>query len=142
MSRSAERIRTDMQQLRCEIADDMEDVRESAREMTDWRSYVQRYPLVIVGAAAAAGYLLIPNRVGVVSPDIETLVKLAERNLSVVQEDAKSHAKTGLAATLLTLVGGAAVRAGVALAGRQLSKLVRDASRSPEQCLNETERFG
>ncbi|MEO8495751.1 MAG: hypothetical protein ABI614_11815 [Planctomycetota bacterium] len=132
MTRSAETIRKDMQHLRCEIADDMKDVRESARQMTDWRSYVQRYPLVSVGVAAAAGYLLIPNRAGAISPDVDTLLKLAKRNRLVVQDDVKSQAKTGLAATLLTLAGGAAVRAGVALAGQYLGKYVNELSHPPE----------
>lgn len=131
MTRSAETIRKDMQHLRCEIADDIEEVRASARQMTDWRSYVQRYPLVSVGMAMAAGYLIMPKRLEVMSPDVETLLKLAKHNKLVVQNDVKSRAKTGLAATLLELVGGAAVRAGVALAGQRLSKLVSDTSRSP-----------
>lgn len=49
MNRSAETIRKEMQCVRREIADDVQDVVESTRQMTDWHSYVNRYPLVCVG---------------------------------------------------------------------------------------------
>ena len=34
----------------------------SARALTDWRHHVQAHPWILLGAAAVAGYLLVPRR--------------------------------------------------------------------------------
>jgi hypothetical protein len=44
-----------MQQLRCEIDGDMEDMAESARTMVDWKHYVKTYPLGVLGDGCRVG---------------------------------------------------------------------------------------
>jgi len=122
-----------MNQVRREIADDMEDVVESARQMTDWRSYVNRYPLACAGAAALVGFILVPKRVEVVSPDVNTLLRMAKRNKLVVQTNAKAQAKTGLVGTLAGLAGSALVRGAMHLASQQVGKAVSEASQRTSQ---------
>ena len=58
----AESVRARMQQLRCEIDEDMEDMAASARSMVDWKHYVKTYPWVCLGAAVALGFLIVPKR--------------------------------------------------------------------------------
>lgn len=130
MTRPAETIREEMQHLRCEISDGMDDVVESARQMADWRCYVKRYPLAFVGAAAVAGFVMVPKRVERIEPDAKTLIKLAKRNELVVRSKPESQA--GLATTLISLVAGAALRAAVGLAGQHLRKVVSEVSRPAE----------
>lgn len=132
MTRPAATIREEMQHVRCEIADDMDDVVESARQMADWRCYVKRYPLAFVGAAAVAGFVMVPKRVERIEPNVETLLKLAKRNGLVVKSAPESSVNSGLAKTLIGLVGGAALRYGVALAGQHLQKFVSEVPRPPE----------
>ena len=52
----AESVRARMQQLRCEIDGDMEDMAASVRSMVDWKHYVKTYPWVCLGAAVALGF--------------------------------------------------------------------------------------
>ncbi|TWT91099.1 hypothetical protein Mal64_14980 [Pseudobythopirellula maris] len=58
----AEAIRLRMQDVRRQLHDDVVVVREQVSDAFDWRTYVERYPLVTVGAAAALGYFLMPKR--------------------------------------------------------------------------------
>lgn len=123
MSRSAETIRKEMQHVRREIADDMHDVVESTRQMTNWRSYVNRYPLVCLGAAAAVGFMIVPKRVEIVSPDVDALLRLAKKNKLVVNNEPTAQAKSGFAGAMLGLVGNAVLRAGIAYVGQNLGKV-------------------
>lgn len=123
MPRTPDEICGEMKSLRREIAEDMGEVAESTRELTDWRLYVKRYPWVCVGVAALAGFVAVPKRVEIRSPDVETLRSLAKQNQLVVKQDAKAQAKTGLTGTMLTLLANAAVRGVIAYAGQNLGKL-------------------
>ncbi len=44
-----------MQQLRCEIDGDMEDMAASARTMVDWKHYVKTYPVGVFGGGGRVG---------------------------------------------------------------------------------------
>lgn len=121
-------IRTEMQHVRRDIADDMEDVVESTRQMTDWHSYVNRYPLLCLGAVAAVGFIVVPKRVEIMSPDADTLLRLAKKNKLVVENAPKAQAKSGLAGTLLGLVGSAVLRAGIAYAGQNVGKVLGESA--------------
>ncbi|HRX77978.1 MAG: hypothetical protein H6821_16640 [Planctomycetaceae bacterium] len=127
MNRSAETIRKEMQCVRREIADDVQDVVESTRQMTDWHSYVNRYPLVCVGAAAVVGFLLVPKRVEIMSPDEDTLLRLAKKSKLVVKNAPQSQAKSGLAGTMIGLLGNAVLRAGIAYVGQNIGKVAGEA---------------
>ena len=74
-----------MQQLRCEIDGDMEDMAASARTMVDWKHYVKTYPWVCLGAAAALGFLIVPKRSRAIRPDVATLTELAKTGHLVVK---------------------------------------------------------
>ncbi|GIX00452.1 MAG: hypothetical protein KatS3mg111_3784 [Pirellulaceae bacterium] len=123
MSERAEKIRAEMRSLRRDFVESAEELTISTREMTDWRTYVQRYPWLSIGACAALGYLLVPKRVEVVSPDVTTLMKMAKRHKLVVEPQPKAAAKTGVAATVLGLLGNAVFRAGLSYLGQQVGKV-------------------
>ena len=125
MSRNPDQICSDMKLLRREIAEDMDDVAESTRELTDWKVYVKRYPWVCIGAAALVGFVAVPKRVEIQSPDVATLQKLAKKNQLVVNQDAKAQAKTGLSGTVLTLLANAAIRGAIAYAGQNLGSFLQ-----------------
>ena len=128
MTRNPDQICSDMKALRREIAEDIDEVAESTRELTDWKLYVKSYPWICVGVAALAGYVAVPMRVEIRTPDVETLQKLAKRNQLVVKQDAKAQARSGLAGTMLTLLANAAVRGVIAYAGQNLGKLANQQS--------------
>ena len=66
-------IRQRMEEVRCDLDEDVQEIVEGARDMGDWRSYVRSYPWVCLGAAAVAGYLIVPRR------PWETIVKMANQ---------------------------------------------------------------
>lgn len=55
-------IRRQMAQIRRELHEDVRDVVASAGAAFDWRRVITAYPWVSLGAAAAAGYLVVPKR--------------------------------------------------------------------------------
>ena len=122
-SQSAESIRQKMLQTRGALDNDMEEIVESTREMTDWRVYVKRYPWVSVGAAAAVGFALVPKRTEIVSPNADALIELAKRDKLVVKPEPEVQAKSGLWGSAITFVTNAALRGAVAYAGQRFSKL-------------------
>jgi len=124
MLQSADDISAKMRQVRVDLHDDMDNVVESAREMTDWKTYVHRYPWVCLGAAAAIGYLVIPAKVRVVSPDPKALLKLAKDNKLVVDADPTPKASSGIAGALFGFVANAATRAAIAYVSQQAGKYV------------------
>jgi len=123
---SADTIRTRMKQIRCELGNDMDEIVESTREMTDWKSYVKGYPWLCVGVAAAVGYIVVPKRVEIVTPDAKTLLKLAKHNQLVVNTDPHPHAKSGLTGMAVNLLVNAALRGAVAFVGQQFGKVATE----------------
>jgi ElaB/YqjD/DUF883 family membrane-anchored ribosome-binding protein len=57
-----ESVEARMQQIRCDIDGDMENMAASARTLVDWKHYVKTYPWVCLGAAVALGFLIVPKR--------------------------------------------------------------------------------
>ena len=111
MKETAEQIQERMEALRCHLADDVGDVVHSTKRMADWREHVKRYPWACVGTATAIGYLIVPRRLEIISPDTDTMLELARKNQLVVSANPTPHEQgRGMLGTLLTLAGNAAVR--------------------------------
>ncbi|MCU0720959.1 MAG: hypothetical protein MUC83_14710 [Pirellula sp.] len=51
-----------MGEIRDELDEGVQEIVERAREMKDWRTYVQAYPWLFLGSAVVAGYLMVPRR--------------------------------------------------------------------------------
>lgn len=54
---NAEEIQRQMQSVRSSLRADVKELVDNARDMTNWKYYVRRYPLASVAVAAAAGFL-------------------------------------------------------------------------------------
>lgn len=118
----AESVRARMQQLRCEIDGDMENMAASARTMVDWKHYVKTYPWVCLGAAVALGFLIVPKRSSAIRPDVATLTELARTGHLVVEPaPAATH---GLIDALLATVANIAVRKATAYLGERAGRLL------------------
>jgi hypothetical protein len=111
-----------MQQLRCEIDGDMEDMAASARSMVDWKHYVKTYPWVCLGAAVALGFLIVPKRSRVIHPDLATLTEPARTGHLVVKP--ASAATHGLIDALLATVANIAVQRATAYLGQSMGRLL------------------
>ena len=77
-----------------------------------------------VGAALAAGYLIVPQRAVVLRPDAEALVELARKHQLVVKtnEGPAQKKRGGLLAQLLSLAAATLLQGGLKIATNQLSE--------------------
>lgn len=79
-SHETQSIRQRMEQVRCDLDQDVQGIVEGARDMRDWRSYPKNYPWVCVGAALAVGYLLVPRPPAAMQPDAAALAELVKQS--------------------------------------------------------------
>jgi hypothetical protein len=104
-----ETIARRMAELRRELTTEVREVSRGARVMTDWRFYVRRYPLAIAGLAAAVGFLVVPKKKAVISPDQEALAELVRKKQLRLDVDHKQE-KPGVVRTLVMLAATAAAK--------------------------------
>jgi hypothetical protein len=56
-----ESIQRQMETVRCEMIQDVREIKGDVRSYFDWRAYVKKSPWICLTAAFAAGYLLVPK---------------------------------------------------------------------------------
>ena len=117
-------IRQRMEEVRCDLDEDVQEIVEGARDMGDWRSYVRSYPWVCLGAAAVAGYLIVPRR------PWETLARLANQGrLLALSQFPRQGSTSGM---LLSMVSNLVMRRVSSYALQQVGRLFpTEASKSP-----------
>ncbi len=134
-AREAEEIQRAMAEIRCSFNSGVEEIVDNARVMSDWRYYVRTYPWACAAGALAVGYLIVPTRLEVISPDAKTLAKLAEQNRLLVKSEPEPQKRGGLVGALFTLVASTVVRGLVAhlgqLAGQAMSNREGEESFGP-----------
>jgi hypothetical protein len=111
-----------MNEVRCNLGDDVEQLVESARNLSDWHTYVREHPWICLAGAAVAGYLIVPKRVELISPSADALEQLAKRNKLVVTADPQPQVRSGLGGALFGLVASAAVRGLLGYAGQNAGR--------------------
>jgi hypothetical protein len=126
-------VRERMQQLRCEIDGDMEDVSASARTMLDWKHYVKTYPWVCLGAAVALGFLIVPKRSKAICRDLAIPTEPTEAGHLVVKP--APTAARGVVDAIVATIVGIAVREATVYLGQSAGKFLgitgqREAKRS------------
>ena len=119
----ADQIQKQMRDLRADLREDVHEVVVSAHNLADIGNYVRAYPWLCVGAALAAGYLVVPQRAVVLRPDAEALVELARKHQLVVKtNEGPGQKKRGLLAQLLALAAATLLQSGLKFATNQLSE--------------------
>ncbi len=119
-SHETKAIRQRMEEVRCDLDEDVQGIVECARDMRDWRSYVRTYPWICVVAALGVGYAIVPRRQWASQPNAETIAafvkqsRLAETPLVTPLGKAR-----GL---LLRCVGNLVVQGVSAYVGQQAGK--------------------
>jgi hypothetical protein len=123
---SASEVQRQMREVRAELREDVQELVVNAQDMADWTIYVRAYPWLCVGAALAAGFLVVPSRPVVVKPDAEGLIELAKRNKLVVKMEEQPQAKKsgGLMSQLLTMALGVLMQGGMKVVSNQLGQVM------------------
>jgi len=124
-------IRQRMEEVRCDLDEDVQEIVEGARDMGAWRSYVRTYPWVCLGAALAVGYLIVPRR----SFGMQHRAQVLAESANPSRSPTTSHlpAKGSLPGMLLTLVGNLAMRSVSSYALQQADKLFSTQPAKPLQ---------
>jgi len=112
-------IRQRMEEVRCDLDEDVQEIVEGARDMGDWRSYVKSHPWAFLGAALAVGYLIVPGRTLGVQPAAAALAGFANRSGLL----ATLLPKGGARGMLLSLVGDLVTLGVSSYAQQQAGKL-------------------
>lgn len=113
-----EQLQHQMAEIRLRWHEDVEEFVKSMRRATSWRHHVRRHPWLSVAGAAALGYLAVPQKLMVMSPDAKQLEKLAKKERIVVTSNPKDHAKRGVGSMVMALLSGAVVRGITATIGK------------------------
>jgi hypothetical protein len=127
----ADAVRARMQQIRCEMDQDLEYMVETARKMVDWKHYVKTYPWVCLGAAAALGFLIVPKRSTATHPDLGTRTELARTGHFVAKP--APAATPGLVDALVATVTSIAVRKGIEWLGQSAARVLARVADPPPQ---------
>jgi len=112
---TVEEIRSQMRTIRRDLRDNVKEIVVGASQIFDWKSYVRSFPWTFVAAAAILGYLLVPRRKQPPVELVETkesIEQLAEQIKSRVAP--KPAPSQSVAALVLPILGGIAMRAGTA----------------------------
>jgi len=128
---AAEEIQRQMRDVRSELRNDVQDLVENARVMTDWHYYVRSYPWLCLGAAAAVGYLLVPSRVQVLKPDPQMLAELVRQHQVSVKAEVKPQPSAGLLGGLVNMAAGAALQGAMAIASQQVNQFLQGLATPP-----------
>ena len=123
-------IRQRMEEVRCELDEDVQEIVEGARGMGQWRWYVRAYPWVCLGAAVAVGYLIVPRRRLEIHPGTRTQAELAiQSRLNATPPVPKGGARD----MLLGLVGNLVMRGIASFVEHQAGQLFAPQSAKPPQ---------
>ena len=109
-----EEILREMAIARRELVEDAREVVSNAKELTDWRHYVRKYPWLFAGTAFVVGYSLIPTMRRSMAPPAPS--REAEPS-HATKPQAKS---SGWTSTVVALASSAALRLALGYAGQQI----------------------
>jgi hypothetical protein len=107
----ADEILEQMQTIRSALRKDAAAIVENAKLSVDWRNYVERYPWISLGIAAALGYLLVPRRR---LRDSDVAQKVA-REVQVAAQPSKEQSQGFLIGVALPFIAKAALQGGLSL---------------------------
>ncbi len=132
MSQSdVDEIRNEMARIRRALGPHAQQVVGETRRLVDWRTYIREYPWACVGAAIAIGFLAVPERPQIVSPDADDLEQLAKRNKLVVKQSPKGSTTQSLARTSATFLGNMLLRSAVAYLGQRVGRATSGGDSDP-----------
>ncbi|MEX0703689.1 MAG: hypothetical protein WD069_16450 [Planctomycetales bacterium] len=122
----AAEIRRRMKVIRGELSGDIEGIAAQARDLADWKYHVRRHPWGVMAVVAAAGYLFVPRRKEIISPDAATLAKLADQDRLVIEREPKAKSRGGLADMLIAPITAMLLRSAGNYLSMKFGELLQD----------------
>ncbi len=126
---SSDDLQRQMRQVRKDLDAHSEELVERARRQLDWRGFIAKHPFAIMGAAAAAGYLLAPRRVHLRCLDEKTIKSTVEQAMGRAHATAAPK-PMGVFASLASMAMGLIVSEGVSFATRFVRNLLEGRSQT------------
>jgi hypothetical protein len=123
-------IRRRMEEVRCDLDQDVQEIVEGARDLRDWRVYVKSYPWACVGVTLAVGYLVVPRRRRMSEPSAEMLAELAKQSRLAAMADLPTKSNGG---RVLAFVGSLALRGVASYVSQQAGKYFTPPVAKPKQ---------
>ena|SRR5688572_24555696 len=115
----AQAIAQRMAELRRNLITDVREVSQGARVMTDWKFYVGRFPWAALGLAALAGFMAVPKKRAVISPDQEALAELVRKKHLRLNVDHKQE-KPGLVSAIVATAASVVAKAAMGYFGERM----------------------
>jgi hypothetical protein len=111
-----------MSQIRRDLDEHVDEIVDSARQLTDWRAYIGANPWPFLGVAAGLGYLVMPTRVTVDRPVADTLASLARQGeIQITRKPEPTTIFTQLRDMGISMATSIALQAGVRMLQRALN---------------------
>jgi hypothetical protein len=123
-------LREQMARVRSHLANDVGEVVEQAKELTDWRTHVRRHPWLCAGAAAAVGFMVVPTRRHK-QPEPQDVSHVQAALASGTGNQAKARRASGTMQALVNLAAGIAFRSLMSVATNQLQNIVVSRANHP-----------
>jgi hypothetical protein len=120
-----------MEAVRGRLDEDAQAAKQTVHELSDWRSVVRKHPLMAVGLAAAAGFLLVPRKRPAPTFSKQDLEQLARENKIVITQERQKSA--GLVGTFAAVAGAALTRAATSYVSTKLSDFAANANREGQR---------
>jgi hypothetical protein len=149
VSDDADEIRRQMAAIRRELHQDVKEVVATAGAVTDWRRYITSFPWVSLGAAFAAGYLLVPRRSRTAESlaDVSSALRAVERTGEqmvgeAMRRDEPAGQRKSLASTALAIVTPLALRAAQGYAMKYLEQWIMQQQTGHAHAVTSPDRYG
>jgi hypothetical protein len=122
-------VQNRMRQIRLDLDQDVRTVVvnartmvANARTMVDWRHYVKTSPWLCLGAAAAAGFLLVPKRISerAEGQTLESSPRLGRAEAAIEP----ARVGKGIAETLVAALAGVAIRTATQYVSQQAARFL------------------
>jgi len=133
VSSDVDELRQRMARIRDDLQRDAARLADNAHTLTDWRYYVGRHPWICLGASAALGYLLVPTKRRVPSPDPQALAELARQHRLVLEPEGTKAQVRGTASAIKDFLRQAVLRSALAYAGRKIGDAFAPKERAAEE---------
>ena len=114
-----------MHTVRTELREDVQEIVDNARVLAQWQYYVRNYPWLCLGAAAAAGYLLVPPRIHVVRPDAKAVADMVRQHQIALKTEVMPQPAPSLLGQLVNMAAGALLQGAVTVASGQVNQFMR-----------------